>query len=396
MESVVSGPSSSDSGPAPSLRGRVLAERYRVLEPLGQGGLGEVFVAEQIGLDRRVALKLIRPERKADPVVAARFVREARAAGRISSPHVVTLYDCGRDGDELYLAMELLEGETLAERLRRGPLPLSQASRTAAAIARGLRAAHEAGVLHRDLKPDNVFLCEDGSVKVLDFGIAKLLDESGEALTAEHRLVGTPLYMSPEAVASKPLGPTADLYGLGVILFEMLTGEAPFRTGEAERTLRAHVLAPIPRFEVVAPWLHVPAALDALVKALLAKDPSARPRDAGEVANQLERIALVHSAEATVVDESVVALPPRPGERPLDSSDEQTSLWEGRSSPAPSPPAPTRKRSSGTTGRQRSIRTGSMPRLEPAKAPDPRMVPLAVLVGALVFLAVLLARLSME
>jgi serine/threonine-protein kinase len=378
------------------MRGRVLAERYRVLGPIGQGGLGQVYEAEQIGLDRRVALKLIRPERKADPVVAARFVREARAAGRIASPHVVTLYDCGRDGDELYVAMERLEGETLADRLRRGPLPLSHAARVAAAIARGLRAAHEAGVLHRDLKPDNVFVSEDGLVKVLDFGIAKLLDDSGEPLTAEHRLVGTPLYMSPEAVAGKELGPTADLYGLGVILFEMLTGEAPFRTGEVERTLRAHLLAPVPRFVDVAPWLHVPPELDALVSSLLAKDPSARPRDAGLVASQLERIAMAYSAEATVVSHGVET-PTAPGlaiEKHTQSSDEQTALWDGPRATEPAPSEPATRPKPETTARQRAIRTGSMPKLEPVHA-SPRMLPVALAVGALVFVAVLLARLAM-
>ncbi|HEY8429438.1 MAG TPA: serine/threonine-protein kinase, partial [Sandaracinaceae bacterium] len=158
-----------------TLCGRTVAGRYDVVRRLGQGGIGRVYLAEQRGLDRRVALKVIRPERRSDPVTAARFEREARAAGRISSPHVVTIYDCGRDerGD-LYIAMELLEGESLAERMRHGPLPsVLEATRIAASIAKGLLAAHEAGVLHRDLKPANVFLCADGSVKVLDFGIAK-------------------------------------------------------------------------------------------------------------------------------------------------------------------------------------------------------------------------------
>ncbi|MCZ7681698.1 MAG: serine/threonine protein kinase [Sandaracinaceae bacterium] len=238
-----------DPIPTSTLSGRVVAGRYRVVGRVGQGGIGRVYLAEQRGLDRRVALKVIRPERRSDPVTAARFEREARAVGRISSPHVVTTYDSGRDerGD-LYIAMELLEGESLADRMRSGPeLTVLEATTIAAAIAKGLRAAHEAGVLHRDLKPANVFLCADGNVKVLDFGIAKLLDEQpADALTSVHRILGTPVYMSPEAARRLPLGPTTDLYALGVLLFEMIAGQPPFKTGDARRTLRAHLTTPAP------------------------------------------------------------------------------------------------------------------------------------------------------
>lgn len=356
---MTSDPELPGARPSPTLSGRTVAGRYRVIGLLGQGGIGRVYAAEQVGMDRRVAVKVIRPERRGDPVTTARFLREARAAGRIQSPNVVTLYDFGEDGGRHYLAMELLEGRSLEERLRDGvPMELSEILHVATSIARGLRAAHEAGVLHRDLKPANVFLCDDGTVKVLDFGIAKLLDEGGsewEPLTAVNRILGTPVYMSPEAATRRPLGPTADLYALGLLIHAMVVGEPPFRTGDAMKTLQAQVTRPAPRLREAAPWMAVPSALDALVAGLLEKDPRRRPRDAGEVAEQLARVgdelrmdeALLH--ERTIVERR----PPDPvweqGFESLAEDDtDVTEVWQGArpweddetSAPAPfAPPA---------------------------------------------------------
>jgi len=330
--------------PSQTLSGRTVAGRYRVVGMLGQGGIGRVYAAEQLGMDRRVAVKVIRPERRSDPITTARFLREARAAGRIASPHVVTLYDFGRDGEQHYLAMELLEGRSLAARLREGPpMELSEVLRTAAAIARGLRAAHEAGVLHRDLKPANVFLCDDGTVKVLDFGIAKLVDEGDEwePLTAVNRILGTPVYMSPEAATRRPLGPTADLYALGLLIYEMVVGAPPFRTGNALETLKAQIAEEAPRLREAAPWVTVPHELDALVEALLRKDPRERPRDAGEVAERLDaiaarlRLAVTLREERTEVD---VRLPT--GHPPMiDDDAEDTEIWHGTPWETVDPPA---------------------------------------------------------
>jgi len=280
-----------------SLSGRTVAGRYRIVGLLGQGGIGKVYEAEQIGLDRQVAVKVIRPERRSDAVTTQRFLREARAAGRITSPHVVTLFDCGTDDEtgELYIAMEMLHGQSLAERLASSDsMAVEEAMETAAAIARGLRAAHEAGVLHRDLKPANVFLSDDGTVKVLDFGIAKLIDDRlppSDSLTQENRVLGTPMYMSPEAATRRPLGPTADLYALGILIYEMLVGAPPFKTGNAWRTLEAQVKKRPPRLTEAAPWRPIPKALDDLVETLLRKSPLERPRDAGEVAETLDGMA---------------------------------------------------------------------------------------------------------
>ncbi|MCA9606048.1 MAG: serine/threonine protein kinase [Myxococcales bacterium] len=307
-----------------SLSGRTVAGRYRVVGVVGQGGIGKVYEAEQIGLDRTVAVKVIRPERRDDQITIRRFLREARAAGRISSPHVVTLFDCGTDDDngELYIAMELLSGQSLSRRLADGEvMELGEVLRTAAMIARGLRAAHEAGVLHRDLKPANVFLCDDGNVKVLDFGIAKLLDESAEeTLTQVNRILGTPVYMSPEAATRQPLGPTTDLYALGLLIYEMVVGAPPFKTGDAWKTLEAHVKTEPPRLSAAAPWRPIPRGLDELVARLLEKKPQDRPRDAGEVAGKLDRMAMeLALAESRPDDltEVEVHLPPaRPAPRP--------------------------------------------------------------------------------
>ncbi len=353
-----------------SLSGRTVAGRYRVVGLIGQGGIGKVYEAEQIGLDRTVAVKVIRPDRRDDAVTTQRFLREARAAGRISSPHVVTLYDCGTDDEsgELYIAMERLEGQCLSARLAEGePLGVLHVLKTAAMIARGLRAAHEAGVLHRDLKPANVFLCDDGNVKVLDFGIAKLLDDSseGEPLTQVNRILGTPVYMSPEAATRRPLGPTTDLYALGLLIYEMIVGAPPFKTGDAWKTLEAHVKTEPPRLSAAAPWHAIPPALDALVARLLAKQPQDRPRDAGEVAALLDRMATeLALVEASVHDatqvEVRVPLPKRAPEPPtpptpmtpptppaLSDSDEvhglePTTMWiggeSGRHAAAAAPP----------------------------------------------------------
>ncbi|MBX3275418.1 MAG: serine/threonine protein kinase [Sandaracinaceae bacterium] len=326
-----------------SLSGRTVAGRYRVVGVVGQGGIGKVYEAEQIGLDRTVAVKVIRPERRGDEVTTRRFLREARAAGRIASPHVVTLFDCGTDegSGELYIAMELLSGQSLSRRLADDEaLPMSLALRIGAMIARGLRAAHEAGVLHRDLKPANVFLCDDGNVKVLDFGIAKLLDESvDEPLTQVNRILGTPVYMSPEAATRRPLGPTTDLYGLGLLLYEMIVGTPPFKTGDAIKTLEAHVKTVPPRVSAAAPWRAIPPALDELVARLLEKQPQARPRDAGEVAAALDRMAMelaLAESRAGELTEVELRLPPaaaRATELPATPVSEDaldaTAVWVG-------------------------------------------------------------------
>ena len=264
------------------LIGAVVAGRYRVDAPLGEGGMGRVYLAEHLVMQRPVALKIVREELAGDSVVQKRFAREARLASRLAAPNIVQTLDCGvaEDG-RLFLAMERLVGETLRERIARGPLPPAEAFAIARAILRGLTVAHAAGVVHRDLKPDNVFLCADGAVKVLDFGIARLFDgpAAGPSLTTTSAIVGTALYMSPEAVSRAAVGPAADVYALGAILFEMLTGAPPFHDPEPVLLMGMHLRVPAPTLaeRTGRAW---PAALEALIAATLAKDPAARPETA--------------------------------------------------------------------------------------------------------------------
>ncbi|MCB9595870.1 MAG: serine/threonine protein kinase [Sandaracinaceae bacterium] len=419
-----------------SLSGRTVAGRYRVVGVVGQGGIGKVYEAEQIGLDRTVAVKVIRPERRGDEVTIQRFLREARAAGRISSPHVVTLYDCGTDEGtgELYIAMELLHGQSLSKRLADGEtMELAEVLRTAAMIARGLRAAHEAGVLHRDLKPANVYLCDDGNVKVLDFGIAKLLDDSDEhePLTQVNRILGTPVYMSPEAATRRPLGPTTDLYALGLLIYEMVVGAPPFRTGDAWKTLEAHVKTEPPRLTAAAPWRPIPEGLDGLVASLLAKTPQDRPRDAGEVAGQLDRMAMevaLRDSRANDRTEVEVRLPahrerrrsePPPSETPdldtppipipgsarsdtdshSDDGFEPTTVWAGASSSErPRPPEEVIGRpfpkEELEAYRKAKLETGPQPASRATRRTSQRQIAIAaVVLAAITFVVILLVRL---
>ena len=282
---------------ADTMLGREVAGRYRIRSVLGEGGMGAVYRATQLGIDRDVALKIIRPELAQDPALQARFTREARLASRVQSIRVVTLFDYGRTDDDLmYMAMELLDGESLADRLaREGLVSAAESVRVGLEVARALQAAHELDVIHRDLKPDNVFVTHrENLVKVLDFGIAKIMgdrhDGSGH-VTAAGTIVGTPLYMSPEAAtASAQIGAATDYYSLGCMLFEMLVGQPPFDEKEPVLLLGLHIRARPPLLREVAADLDVPPALEALVDRLLSKNPSERASSAAALVAELEAI----------------------------------------------------------------------------------------------------------
>ncbi|HEY8428445.1 MAG TPA: protein kinase [Sandaracinaceae bacterium] len=280
------------------LIGSVVAGRYEIKQCIGRGGMGTVYLARQRAMDRDVALKVLKPELASDRRFRARFEREARSASRIQSVRVVTMIDYGDTGELLYIAMELLDGRSLADLLAtHGRLPPFEAVRIATEIARALDAAHTAGVVHRDLKPENVYVTRrERAVKVLDFGIAKLLEDTPVSTdmssTSTGTVLGTPAYVSPEAAASgsAAIGPPADLYALGVMLFEMLTGRRPFESSSSMLLLEMHRREAPPRLAQVAPELPCVAELDALVADLLVKKPERRPR-VGEVIERLERIA---------------------------------------------------------------------------------------------------------
>jgi len=232
----------------PLVLGEILADRYRIDELLGDGGMGVVYRAEHVHMKKRVAIKVLHQQWSAFPEIAARFEREAIASGNIDSPHVAAATDFGRLPDgRLFLALEFVEGRTLRGIVSEGPIPEGRALAIARGIASAALAAHKQGIVHRDLKPENVMLTprdgESDFVKVLDFGVAKVGEVEGAAnsgLTQAGAIVGTPDYMSPEQALGQSLTLTSDIYSIGVILYEMLSGRCPF-LGEAVVVLRGHV-----------------------------------------------------------------------------------------------------------------------------------------------------------
>ncbi|WP_460752454.1 serine/threonine-protein kinase [Nocardiopsis oceani] len=277
---------------------RVLDGRYRLLSRLGAGGMGEVWRAVDELLDRPVAVKLIRPGRVDSAQVVARFRREARVTARLAGhPNVVILYDFGQGADDgrgagpVFAVMELVPGRPLTSVLREdGPLPVGRAAALVSQAASGLGAAHAAGIVHRDVKPGNLMVVEegtgDGTLKVLDFGIAAFTAATrSERITRTGQVVGTPLYMSPEQVRGDRVDRPSDLYSLGAILYQLLTGEPPFRDPNRLAVLRMHLGEPPPSAAAVRP--DIPADLSDLVSALLAKRPEDRPADAEEVRDRL-------------------------------------------------------------------------------------------------------------
>ena len=261
---------------------------FRILEPLAAGGMGVVYRAIDTHLGRPVALKFPLPGQQVDGHVRERFLREARAAGALDHPNVCSIYEAGETTDgHLFLAMPLYEGETLKARIARaGPLPVADALAIATQIARGLHAAHRAGIVHRDLKPANVMILPDGGVRILDFGVARSGDVT---LTTSHGVLGTVSYMAPEQVRGEPLDGRADLWALGVVLYEMLTGRRPFE-GEHEIAVAHAILHTKPvRPSELRP--EIPPELDAPVLGLLARQPDRRPASAETVAAELTAIA---------------------------------------------------------------------------------------------------------
>ncbi len=271
---------------------------YQVVAPLGEGGMGEVYRARDPRLAREVAIKVLPAALADDTERLRRFAQEARAAGALNHPNLLAVYELDEDAGTPFLVCELLEGETLRERLRRGPLPARRAVEVAAQVARGLAAAHDRGILHRDLKPENLFLTRDGRAKILDFGLAKLLagerthepgDTASAPATAAGALLGTAGYMSPEQARGEPLDERSDLFAFGVVLFEALGGRNPFRRGSRVETLHAILHEEAPGLLATVPAL--PPTLERIVDRCLAKDPAARFHSAHDLAFALEALS---------------------------------------------------------------------------------------------------------
>ena len=336
------------SGPESSGR-RVLAGRYRLDEVIGRGGMSTVYRGTDLSLDRVVAVKVaMDPLLERDPVYASRFKREARAAAGISNSGIVTVYDAGADGPTRYIVMEYVEGRDLAAILRdERPFDPPRAVRIAEQVAGTLAAAHAAGIVHRDIKPGNIMVTPEGQVKVLDFGIARTTD--GLNLTQTASVLGTAPYMSPEQATGQPADARSDIYSLGCVLYEMLTGKPPFMGDLPAAVLHQHVrVAPKPP-RALNP--NVPPALDALVLQMLAKSPEDRPQTAAEVRDRLAALDTATAAttplppaEALTAVAAAAAVAPPPGIAPPPSNRALEPVPPTR--PA-TPQKPTSRRGSG-------------------------------------------------
>jgi serine/threonine-protein kinase len=281
---------------ADPLLGQVLGS-YRIEAFLAEGGLGVVYRATHVEIKRPAAVKLIKREFLAEPTAVARFLQEARAVANIRHPNLIDIFDIGSTQDgRAYYVMELLEGQSLAARMGQGRLPWSELSSLMLEALGAIEAAHAAGIVHRDLKPDNLFIVErpgERFLKVLDFGVAKVLgmgEDVQQRLTRTGMLVGTPQYMAPEQIEGGTVDQAADVYALGVILYELATGALPFRAKTVGGMLKAHMLETPPRFDSSRMLDGMPAGLEAVVFRALAKSPTDRYASAHELREDLERL----------------------------------------------------------------------------------------------------------
>src|SRR5689334_6121295 len=256
-----------------ALVGTQLGGRYRLDAQVGAGGMSTVYRAFDATLERRVAIKLMHREIAAETDQLERFRREARAVAQLNHPHIVGVIDAGEEDGRPYIVFEYVEGETLKNRIRRmGRLPIDEAIAYAIEIARALGAAHTRGIVHRDVKPQNVLVDEEGSAKVTDFGIARSMDDSG--LTAEGRVLGTTDYVSPEQALGHDVNGQSDIYSLGIVLYEMLTGDVPFHGENQISVAMKHVREDRPDIQVRRP--EVSATLAAVLDRMTDKDRAHR------------------------------------------------------------------------------------------------------------------------
>jgi eukaryotic-like serine/threonine-protein kinase len=295
--------------------GHVVGDRYRLVERIGRGAMGEVFIAENLAIRLRVAVKLLKPELYADKTFRERFVQEAQAVAAIDHPNVARFLDLVI-GDPTFLVMEYVRGPTLAERLRKGPLDAAQAAAIGARLSWALAAAHASGIVHRDLKPSNVILTPDRergeTPKLIDFGLAKLARaREASGLTRTGQVVGTPKYMAPEQIAGgKNVDARSDVYALGCVLYEMLCGVPPFDGDDDVQVLYRQVHEEPRPVRSRAP--QVPEGLAQLVGRLLAKDPAARVQSTEDLARALERSVSARGGPALYESDQRPTNPRRP------------------------------------------------------------------------------------
>ena len=305
------GSAASAASPPDPLTGRLLDGRYRVGRRIARGGMASVYEATDTRLDRTVAVKVMHPGLGDDDEFAARFVREAHAAARLSHPHVVAVFDQGNDDGVVFLAMEMVVGHTLRDTItRESPMPPARALALLEPVLGALAAAHRAGLVHRDVKPENVLIAEDGRIKVADFGLAKAVSADTQHTATGGVLIGTLSYLAPELVVEGRADERADVYAAGVVLFELLTGRKPHEGESPIQVAWKHVHEDVPAPSSLVPG--IPAYIDALVARATARDRGQRPADAGVLLHHVRRVSLALadglSEDADLTDD----LRPRP------------------------------------------------------------------------------------
>src|SRR5205085_4568896 len=270
---------------------RILDQRYRIVEPIGAGGSSQVYLGQDTALGREVAIKVLDPHAAADSSLRKLFVKVARALAQLSHPNIVGVFDVGEVDGLPFIVMEYVAGSSLKQRIERtGALPLADAVRLTDGIASGLAFAHSRGIIHADMKPSNVLLDQNDKPKICDFGIARTPAEDSDS----PQLFATALYVAPERVAEgKPASVASDVYGLGLVLYEMLVGKPPFTSGNAAVLLRDHVVRPPVPPSHLRPSL--PKDVDAIVLKALAKDPTLRYQKATEIGDALTKTLTAHS-----------------------------------------------------------------------------------------------------
>jgi len=288
----------------------VFGRRYRAVEKIGSGGMADVYKAVDDVLGRTVAIKVLHPRYAAEPNFVARFRQEAQAAANLSHPNIVNMYDWGREGETYYIVMEYVNGTDLKSLVtQRGPLDPAKAAEYAAQVCAALSVAHGYDIIHRDIKPHNIVLTPDGTIKVMDFGIARA---GNTTMTQTNSVLGTAQYISPEQAQGKPLGPTSDLYSLGVTLYEMATGRLPFDADTPVATALAQVNEePVPPRQIRG---SIPPALEAVILRAMRKNPAERYASAAEMRDDLRRVAsgqpAVGGAYGGASDNHTSVLPP--------------------------------------------------------------------------------------
>jgi serine/threonine protein kinase len=294
------------------LVGSVIGDRYRLLRLIGTGGMGSVYESEHIMLQKRVAVKLLREEFIKRPRMMIRFKQEAKILAQIGHENIANVIDFGETSQgQMYIVMEYLQGEDLRTRIEREQaLPITQAVPIIIQICKALKAAHKKGIIHRDMKPENVFLISKDEkqdfVKILDFGVAKILDihNAQERLTSPGVVFGTPEYISPEQIQSLPLDHRVDIYSVGIIMYEMLTGKVPFRGDSFLQIVTQHLINPPPSPLSVNPHIHLPSKMEEIIFKALSKEPEERYQSMDEL---IEDLLLVSHEEMPIEEEKGIS-----------------------------------------------------------------------------------------